>query len=127
MDEELRESFERWHTLLETALGFCGNVDLCPRSYNRILCIGCPHLVPDPRKLNVARYWRAAYAKLADELEAQDNEVDARQYRLLACDLDTHINEMVITQASIEDGTRNPVFLQLASARYDAMVIDAEA
>jgi hypothetical protein len=127
MDEALRESFERWHTLLETTLGFCGNVDLCPRGYNRTLCIGCPHLVPDPRKLHVALYWRAAYAKLADELEAQGNEVDARQYRLLVRDLDTHINEMTITQASIEDGTRKPVFLQPASAKYDTVVIDAEA
>lgn len=127
MDEELRESFERWHTLLETTLGFCGNVDLCPRGYNRTLCIGCPHLVPDPRKRQIALHWRTAYAQLAEELEAQGNTVDARQYHLLVCDLDTHINEMAITQASIEDGTRKPVFLQLPSAKYDAVVIDAEA
>ncbi len=127
MDEELRESFGRWHTLLETALGFCGNVDLCPRGYNRTLCIGCPHLVPDFRKRANALHWRTVYAKQADELEAQGNEVDARQYRLLARDLDTHLNEMAITQASIEDGTRKPVFLQLASAPYDSVVIDAEA
>ncbi len=127
MDEELRDCFERWHTLLETTLGFCGNGDLCPRGYNRTLCIGCPHLVPDPRKLKIALHWRMAYAKLAEELEAQGNTVDARQYRLLVHDLDTHINEMAITQASIEDGTRKPVFLQLASAKYDAVVIDAEA
>lgn len=68
-----------------------------------------------------------AYAKLADELEAQGNEVDARQYRLLVRDLDTHMNEITITQASIEDGTRKPVFLQLASPTYDAVVINAEA
>lgn len=127
MDEELRESFERWQTLLETTLGFCGNVDLCPRGYNRTLCIGCPHLVVDFRKLKNALYWRAAYAKLADELEDQGNDVDAEQYRLLVRDLDMHINEMRITQASIEDGTRKPLFLQLASAPYDAVVIDAEA
>jgi hypothetical protein len=127
MDEELRDSFERWHTLLETTFGFCGNVDLCPRGYNRTLCIGCPHLVPDPRKQNIAFHWRTAYAKLAEELEAQGNAIDARQYRLLVRDLDTHLNEMAITQASIEDGRRKPVFLQLASAKYDAVVIDAEA
>jgi hypothetical protein len=71
--------------------------------------------------------WRAAYAKLADELEAQGKEVNVRQYRLLVRDLDTHMNEMTITQASIEYGTRKPVFLQLASATYDVVVIDAEA
>jgi hypothetical protein len=88
---------------------------------------GCPHLVVDPRKLKNALYWRAAYAKLADELEAHGEEVDARQYRLLVSELDRHINEMRITQVSIEDGTRKPAFLQLASPTYDAVVIDAEA
>ena len=97
------------------------------RGYNRTLCIGCPHLVSDPRKLKNALHWRTVYAKLAEELEAQGNEVDARQYRLLVRDLDMHINEMKITQASIEDGIRKPVFLQLASTTYDAVVIDAEA
>lgn len=127
MDEDLRESFERWHTLLETTLGFCGNADLCPRGYNRTLCIGCPHLVPDPRKQQIALYWRTAYAKLTEELEAQGNLVDARQYRLLVQELDIHLKEMSVLQASIEDGTRKPVFLQLASAQYDVVVIDAEA
>ena len=127
MDEELRACFERWHTLLETTLGYCGNVNLCPRGYNRTLCIGCPHLVPDPRKQKVALHWRLAYAKLAEELEVQGNTIDARQYRLLVRDLDAHLNEMAIMQASIEDGIRKPVFLQLASAKYDAVVIDAEA
>jgi hypothetical protein len=127
LDEDLRESFERWHTLLETTLGFCGNVDLCPRGYNRTLCIGCPHLVPDPRKQQIARYWRAAYVKLAGELEAQGQEVDARQYRLLVQELDRHLKEMEMLQGSIEDGTRKPVFLLLPSAPYQEVIIDAEA
>lgn len=127
MDEDLRESFERWHTLLETTLGFCGNVDLCPRGYNRTLCIGCPHLVVDPRKRKNAEHWRMVYAQQARQLEAQGNMVDARQYRLLVRDLDGHINEMDILQASIEDGTRKPVFLQLPSAPYDEVIVDAEA
>jgi len=28
MDEDLRDVFARWHTLLETTLGFCGNANL---------------------------------------------------------------------------------------------------
>ncbi|HEU5379990.1 MAG TPA: hypothetical protein VFV38_31595 [Ktedonobacteraceae bacterium] len=44
MDEDLRDVFERWHVLLETTFGFCGRVGLCPRGYNRSLCIGCPYL-----------------------------------------------------------------------------------
>jgi hypothetical protein len=127
MDEDLRESFERWHTLLETTLGFCGNADLCPRGYNRTLCIGCPHLVVDSRKRSNAVHWRNVYARLADELETQGNTVDVRQYRLLVGELDRHINEMDIQRASIEDGTRKPVFLQLPSALYDEVIVDAEA
>jgi hypothetical protein len=127
MDERLRESFERWHTLLETTLGFCGNFDLCPRGYNRTLCVGCPHLVIDPRKRSNAMHWRTAYAQQASELEAQGNSVDARQCRLLVRDLDTHIHEMDILQASIEDGIHKPVFLQLPSASYEEVIIDEEA
>ena len=127
MDEDLRESFERWHTLLETTFGFCSNINLCPRGYNRTLCIGCAFLVPDPRKRQQALNWRNVYEKLAEELEAQGNAVDARQYRLLVRDLDGHINAMAILQASIEDGKRKPVFLLLPSAPYEEVIIDAEA
>ncbi|HWS85266.1 MAG TPA: hypothetical protein VN207_13510 [Ktedonobacteraceae bacterium] len=108
MDDDLRESFERWQTLLETTFGFCGNVDLCPRGYNRTLCIGCPHLVVDPRKWKYAVHWRDAYTWLASELEAQGNVVDARQYRLLVRDLDRHINEMYILQQAINVRNRTP-------------------
>jgi hypothetical protein len=127
MDDDLRESFERWHTLLETAFGFCGSVDLCPRGYNRTLCVGCSHLVVDPRKRQQAVHWRNVYARLASELEAKRNAVDARQYRLLVNDLDRHIKEMDLLQASIEDGTRKPVFLLLPSAPYEEVIVDAQA
>jgi len=126
MDEELRESFERWHTLLETAFGFCGNIDLCPRGYNRTLCIGCPHLVVDPRKRKNALHWLSVYTRLAKELEAAGNEVDARQYRLLVCDLERHLKDMEFLQASIEDGTSHPVFLLLPAAQYGKVIVDAQ-
>ncbi len=127
MQDDLRESFERWHTLLETAFGFCSNVDLCPRNYNRTLCIGCPHLVVDPRKCQQVVYWRSVYARLASELEAKGNMVDARQVRLQVHDLDTLITEMDITQQSIEDGKRKPIFLLLPSAPYQEVIVDAQA
>ncbi len=125
MDEDLRSVFERWHTLLETALGFCGNTNLCPRGYNRTLCIGCPYLVLDPRKRLVATHWRTAYAKHAEQLEEQGNTVDAHQYQLLVRDLDDHLASMDLLQASIEDGTRTPLFLRLPSAPYDEVITDA--
>ena len=127
MQDDLRESFERWHTLLETAFGFCGNVDLCPRNYNCTLCIGCPHLVVDPRKRQQAIYWRSVYARLASELEAEGNTVDARQVHLQVHDLNTLIKDMDITQQSMLDGTRKPVFLLLPAAPYQEVIIDAQA
>jgi hypothetical protein len=126
MEDDLRESFERWHTLLETAFGFCGNIDLCPRGYNRTLCVGCPHLVVDPSKRKHAVHWRNVYAQLASELEAKRNMVDARQYRLLVNDLEKHLKEMDLLQASIEDGKRKPIFLLLPSTSYEEVIIDAQ-
>lgn len=126
MEDDLRESFERWHTLLETTLGFCGNPDLCPRNYNRTLCVGCPHLVVDPRKRQHAVHWRNAYRQYASELEAKGSTVDARQIRLHVQDLERHIKEMDLLQASIEDGKRKPIFLLLPSAPYHEAIIDAE-
>ncbi len=127
MDEDLRESFERWHTLLETTFGFCGNIDLCPRGYNRTLCIGSPHLNVDPRKRKNAEHWRDVYTQLAEELEACGNEVDARQYRLLVRDLEKHLKDMEFLQASIEDGARRPIFLLQPAIRCEGVIVDAEA
>ena len=126
MDEDLRESFERWHTLLETTFGFCGNIDLCPRGYNRTLCIGCPHLVVDSRKRQNVLHWLGVYKRLAEELEAQGNEVDARQYRLLVSDLEKHLKDMEFLQTAIEDGTRRPAFLLLPAVRSGEVIVDAQ-
>jgi hypothetical protein len=127
MDEDLRESFERWHTLLETSFGFCGNIDLCPRGYNRTLCIGCPHLNVDPRKRKNALHWLKVYTQLAAELEARGEEVDARQYRLLVRDLEKHLKDMEFLQAAIENGTRRPIFLLQSATRCEGIIVDAEA
>jgi hypothetical protein len=81
--------------------------------------------VVDPRKRQQAIYWCNVYAQLASELEAKGNTVDARQVHLQVCDLDKLIKEMDITQQSIEDGTRKPVFLLLPSAPYQEVIIDA--
>jgi len=97
------------------------------RNYNRTLCVGCPHLVVDPRKQKNAMHWRNVYAQLASELEAEGNTVDARQVRLQVHDLDTLITEMDITQQAILDGKRKPVFLLLPSAPYQEVIVDAQA
>jgi len=126
MNEDMREVFERWHVLLETAFGFCGRVGLCPRDYARNLCIGCPRLISDPRKRENALKWRASYARQAEELEAQGESVDARQGRLQVQELDDLINSMNVMQQAIDDGTRQPVFLQLAAASHNEVIINAQ-
>lgn len=127
MDEDLRDVFERWQTLLETAFGFCGCTSLCPRGYHRSLCLGCPHLIPDPRKRENVVKWRTSYALQTDELEAEGATVDARQARLQVQECDDLLNCMDIIQQAIDDGTRRPAFLQLPSAPYETVVIDAQA
>lgn len=126
MDEDLREVFERWHVFLETAFGFCGRVGLCPRGYARNLCIGCPHLIPDPRKRENAINWRASYARQAEELEGAGDLVDARQVRLQVQELDDLLKSMDVMKQAIDDRTRQPVFPQLPSAPYDTVVVDAQ-
>lgn len=126
MDEDLREVFERWHVLLETAFGFCGRVGLCPRGYARNLCIGCPHLIPDPRRRVNALKWRASYARQAEELVAQEESVDAHQVGLQVQELDDLINSMDVMQQAIDDGTRQPVFLQLAETTRNEVIINAQ-
>ena len=113
MNEDLLDVFERWHVLLETAFGFCGCVGLCPRGYNRNLCIGCPHLIPNPEKRPAAVTWRESYARQAEDLEEEGNMVDARQVRLQVQELDELINGMDIMQQAIEDGSYTPQFLLL--------------
>jgi hypothetical protein len=127
MDEDLRDVFDRWQTLLETTFGFCGYVNLCPRGYHRSLCIGYPHLIPDPRKKESAVKWRESYARQAQELKAEGATVDARQAQLQAQELDDLINSMDMMQQAIDDGQRQPTFLQLPSAPYETAVIDAQA
>lgn len=127
MDEDLRDVFERWQTLLETAFGFCGCTGLCPRGYHRSLCLGCPHLIPNPRKRESLAKWRTSYARQAKELEVEGATVDARQARLQVQECDDLLNCMDVMQQAMDDGTHKPAFLQLPSAPYDTVVVDAQA
>jgi hypothetical protein len=119
MDDDLRDVFDRWHTLLETAFGFCGRAGLCPRGHNRSLCLGCPHLVPNPSKRPEAVKWRAAYAKQADELERDGALIDARQVRFQVQELDDLINSMKVMQQARDNGKHAPLFLQQPAILYD--------
>jgi hypothetical protein len=99
-------------------------VSLCPRGYQRNLCIGCPHLVADYRKRPIAAKWRNVYARQAEELDRDGNMVDARQSRLLVRELDDLINSMDVIAQALDYG-RRPLFLQLPVTPYEEVFPDA--
>ena len=113
MDDGLRAAFETWQTLHPTAFGYCMCPTLCPRGLMRSLCLGCPYLHPDPREIAKALSWRDDYARLAAKLEAQGNEIDARQARLQVADLDTLIHLMRLMAQGERDGAYTPAFKRL--------------
>jgi hypothetical protein len=119
MDEDLREVFERWHVLLETAFDFCGRTGLCPRGYQRNLCIGCPHLVPDPRKRANVLKWQQAYAQQGEGLEWEEASINARQIRLQVQELSDLMKSMDLLQQAMKDRAYQPAFLLLAQDRSD--------
>lgn len=54
------------------------------RGYHRSLCLGCQHLIPDPREKENAIKWRVSYARQAKELEAE-GAVPLQQDRSAPC------------------------------------------
>lgn len=113
MNEDLQAVYEQWHSLHPTAFGYCGCPGLCPRGYNRSLCIGCSFLVTDPSRLGAAKAWRAAYTQQAEALELQGVLADARQVRILVRQLADLINVMHLQVQAEADGTYNPLFKAL--------------
>jgi hypothetical protein len=119
MNEDLRIVYEQWQTLHLTAFGYCGCPGLCPRGYNRSLCIGCSYLVTDPEKIASAIAWQTSYTKQAEQLESQGNFIDARQACLKARQLDDIINVMHLQQQAEADGQYIPLFKVLPQPRRE--------
>ncbi len=115
MNEDLRASYEVWHTLHPTALGNCGNPGLCPREKDRALCLDCCYLITDPERMGVALSWRASYAKQTEQFESQGNSIDARQARIKVQQLDDVINVMRLQQQAEADGSYIPLYKVLPS------------
>lgn len=119
MNEDLQVVYEQWHSLHPTAFGYCGCPGLCPRGYNRSLCIGCSFLIADPSRLGAAKAWRVAYARQAEVLELQGAFADARQGRILVQQLDDVINVMRLQVQAEADGNYNPLFKVLPEPREE--------
>lgn len=113
MDDALREVFEEWGTIGPVALGFC-SAGLCVRPQNRALCIGCPYLVADHRKLGVARRWHKLYQRDIERLEADGLTADARQKRRDLQRLEDHMKIMELQVQVLADGGQLPRILMLS-------------
>lgn len=125
-NEDLQNVYDVWQTLHPTAFGNCGCPGLCPRGYNRSLCIGCPFLITDPSRLGAAQAWRTSYARQAEELQIQGNLTDARQMRVLVQQLDDHIATMRLQLQAEADGRYIPLYKVLAQTREKVEDGDAE-
>jgi hypothetical protein len=83
-DDRTREVLERWHTYHPVVFGQCGRAGLCVRGTNRVLCLGCPFLIPRPEfKHRVDTYLRA-YEQMAEQLEVSGSPGEALEHRRLA-------------------------------------------
>jgi hypothetical protein len=83
-DERTREVLERWHTYHPVVFGHCGRAGLCIRGTNRVLCLGCPFLVPRPEFKQRVDTYLHAYAQMAEQLEISGNPAEAMEHRRLA-------------------------------------------
>lgn len=112
MDDWLRAVFEEWGMIGPVALGFC-SAGMCVRPGARALCIGCPYLVVDHRRLGTARTWRRFYVRDIALLEEQGLVGDVRQKRQALEHLDGHIRVMQLQIQVLKDGGHLPPFLSL--------------
>lgn len=78
-DPDVQTALHQWHTPRPTLFGFCGQVGRCIRGDYRLLCLGCPHLLPDPSKLPQTFQWEKILEEKAEQLYAAGHHADARQ------------------------------------------------
>jgi len=83
-DERTREVLERWHTYHPVVFGHCGRAGLCIRGTNRVLCLGCPFLIPRPEFKHRVDTYLHAYEHMGKQLELSGNPAEAMEHRRLA-------------------------------------------
>jgi hypothetical protein len=83
-DDRAREVLERWHTYHPVVFGHCGRAGLCIRGTNRVLCLGCPFLIPRPEFKHRVETYLHAYEQMAEQLDVSGNPAEAMEHRRLA-------------------------------------------
>jgi hypothetical protein len=119
-DDLTREVYETWHAYHPVVFGHCGHPGLCVRGRDRVLCLGCPFLVPRPEYRWRAERYGHDYAAMADRLDADANAGEAREYRHLAgqCMDLAHLMQR-LEEAEADVGWR-PLYRELPEGRPDA-------
>lgn len=113
LDEELRAVFENWGTIGPVTFGWC-KAGMCVRPHHRALCIGCPFLVEDYRRLGSAQRWHAIFMKEIELLEDEGHRTDAVQKRRDLAALEGHLTVMRLQRTAVVAGRTLPSSLLLS-------------
>ena len=118
-DEATRAVLEQWHTLHPVLFGHCGRAGLCVRGMHRVLCLGCPYLVPRPEHADRVLGWQKAYLAMAAECAASGADGEAKEHRRNAdwCDKLLHVMRLMATPE--REGRWRPAFRALPMAGDD--------
>jgi hypothetical protein len=102
-DPDVQTALHQWHTPRPTLFGFCGQVGRCIRGDHRLLCLGCPHLLPDPSKLPQTLQWEQILEEKTRQLRATGHHADARQTEEQADAIRDLRQMMLLLQAASPD------------------------
>jgi hypothetical protein len=125
-DERTREVFERWHTYHPVVFGQCGRAGLCIRGTNRVLCLGCPFLVPRPEFRHRVDTYLHAYEQMANQFEISGNPGEAMEHRRLAdqCRKLRHEMRLLEQAESATHPTLEPAPLEDRSVEAQGVTIE---
>jgi hypothetical protein len=125
-DERTREVLERWHAYHPVVFGQCGRAGLCIRGTNRVLCLGCPFLVPRPEFKHRVDTYLHAYEQMANQLEISGNPGEAMEHRRLADQCRKLKHEMHLLEQAESATGATPEPAALADATSEAHGVTVE-
>jgi hypothetical protein len=91
---------------------------------NRVLCLGCPYLVPRPEHAGRVLGWQKAYLAMAAECAASGADGEAKEHRRSADECVKLLHVMQLMATAEREGRWRPEFRALPSACDD---LDAES
>ncbi len=116
-DELTRDAYETWHAYHPVVFGHCGHSGLCVRGRERVLCLGCPFLVPRPEYRWRAERYAQDYAVMAQRLRTEGNMGEAREYQHLASKCMDLAHLMLRLEEAETDVGWRPLYRELPEGR----------